>query len=198
MMSCSSSRMTDSWLNENYKNYEPQKVLIIGLTDNLSGRTLFEDQLKIALERRGIEAVQSYNVFKPTFTNLKQNEEDIEKEIERLSEAGFDTVLISAVKGVDEKVSYSGDDLRRRYFWRRFGRYYYLTQDIYFQEGYYTKYNVYHLEASMYNLIENTDKSLVWVASYDLVNPKQVSSTVKDYVDAIVKSLEQKQIIDKT
>ena len=77
-----------------------------------------------------------------------------------------------------------------------FGHYYYLTQDVYFLEGYYTKYKIYHLEASMYNLKENNDKSLVWVASIELVDPKQVNSTVKDYVKTIIKSLEKKQIIN--
>jgi hypothetical protein len=196
LSSCSTARVTDSWLNDSYKDYQPKKILIVGLTENLSGRTLFEDQLKTEFANRGIEAVESYNVFKPKFTSLKQTEQDIEEEMKRLFNEGFDTILISVLKGVDEKVSYSGDNFRTYYYWRRFGRYYYLAQDSYFMEGYYSKYKIYHIEASLYNLKENNDKSLVWVASYDVVDPRKINTTVSNYVKAIIKSLEDYEVIN--
>ncbi|TJY35764.1 hypothetical protein [Pontimicrobium aquaticum] len=197
LTSCSTARMTDTWVNKEYTNYQPKKVLIVGLTDNLIARKMFEEQLKTELINRGIDAVESYDVFKPTFTSLKQTEEDIEKEVKRISNQGFDAILISAVKGIDEKVSYSGDTYRRDYYWRRFGRYYYLVQDVYLIEGYYNEYEIYHIEASLYNLKENNDKSLVWVASYDIVDPKRINTTVTNYVTAIIKSLEEKRLINE-
>ena len=197
LTSCSTARMTDTWVNKEYTNYQPKKVLIVGLTDNLVARKMFEEQLKTELINRGIDAVESYDVFKPTFTSLKQTEEDIENEVKRISNEGFDAILISAVKGIDEKVSYSGDTYRRDYYWRRFGRYYYLVQDVYLIEGYYNEYEIYHIEASLYNLKENNDKSLVWVASYDIVDPKRINTTVTNYVTAIIKSLEEKRIINE-
>jgi len=197
LTSCTAAKMTDTWVNKEYTNYQPKKVLIVGLTDNLIARKMFEEQLKTELINRGIDAVESYDVFKPTFTSLKQTEEDIENEVKRISNEGFDAILISAVKGIDEKVSYSGDTYRRDYYWRRFGRYYYLVQDVYLIEGYYNEYEIYHIEASLYNLKENNDKSLVWVASYDIVDPKRINTTVTNYVTAIIKSLEEKRIINE-
>ena len=195
LSSCSAARVSDSWVNKDYTDYQPKKILIIGLTENLSGRTLFEDHLKTELNKRGINAVESYKVIKPTFTNLKQTEEDIEAEINTLSNDGYDAVLVSTVKGVDKKVSYSGDNFRTYYYPRRFGRYFYLAQDVYHTQGYYNRYKIYHLEASLYNLNEDNDKSLVWVASYDIVDPREISTTVSKYVTAIVKSLEQESVI---
>jgi len=197
LASCSSARMTDTWVSKDYINYQPKKVLLVGLTDNLTARRIFEEQLKTELKKRGIDAVESYDVFEPTFTSLKQTEDDIQKEVQKIHKEGYDAILISAVKGVDEKVSYSGDTFARDYYWRRFGRYYYLYQDVYFIEGYYNKYKIYHVEASLYNLKEDNDKSLVWVASYNIVDPKTINSTVTNYVTAIIKSLEREQIITK-
>nr|WP_321247884.1 hypothetical protein [uncultured Psychroserpens sp.] len=193
---CSSTRINDSWVNKDYVDYQPKKVLIVGLTDNVIARRLFEEQLKTEFSKRGVDAIESYTVFKPTFTNLKQTEENIQKEVERISKDGFDAILISAVKGVEEKTSYSGDTYMRNYHWRRFGRYYYLVQDVHLIEGYYSKYKIYHVEASLYNLKENNDKSLVWVTSYDIVDPKQINTTVSDYVKAIINSLENKRLIN--
>lgn len=195
LVNCSSTKVVDSWTNKEYSKYQPKKILIVGLTDNLTARTIFEEQLKEELALRGLNAVESYAVFSPTFTNSKQTEEDINNEIEKISKNGVDAVLISAVKGIDEKESFSGDTYRTDYYWRRFGRYYYLYQDVYFDKGYYNKYNVYRIEASLYNLKENNNKSLVWVASYDIVDPKTISSTVNDYVKAIIKSLEKEHLI---
>ena len=195
LVSCSSTRIVDTWTNQEHLNYKPKKVLIVGVTENLTARKLFESKLKDEFTARGINEVESYNVFKPTFTNAKQTEEEIDEEVKRVSDNGFDSVLISAVKGVDEKVTYSGDAYRTNYYWRRFGRYYYLYQDVYFDRGYYEKYNVYHIEASLYNLKENNDKSLVWVASYDIVDPNTINTTINDYVNAIIKSLEKENII---
>ena len=195
LVSCSSTKIVDTWTNQEHLNYKPKKVLIVGVTENLTARKLFESKLKDEFTARGINAVESYNVFKPTFTNAKQTEEEIDEEVKRVSNNGFDSVLISAVKGVDEKVTYSGDAYRTNYYWRRFGRYYYLYQDVYFDRGYYEKYNVYHIEASLYNLKENNDKSLVWVASYDIVDPNTINTTINDYVNAIIKSLEKENII---
>ena len=198
LASCSSTKMVDSWKSNEYKNYQPKKVLIVGITENLTARKIFEEQLKTELANRGIEAIQSYDVFNPSFSNSKQTEEEIQKEVERVSKKGFDTVLISAVKGVIEKESYTGDSYRTAYYWRRFGRYYYLYQDVYFDPGYYNRYKVYHIESSLYNLKENNDKSLVWVASYNIVDPSSINTTVNDYVKAVMSSLENENIIPKT
>lgn len=194
---CSSSRMIDSWRNSNYAEFQPSKVLIVGVTDNLTARRTFETQLQAAFRDRNINAVESYNVFAPSFTNTKQSEETIEKEVSKLADEGFDAVLISAVKGVDEKTSYTGDWYIRNYYWPRFGRYYYFYQDVYFDRGYYEKYKVYTIESTLYNLKDTNKKSLVWVASYNLVDPSSINASVNKYVKAIIKALEKEGIINK-
>ncbi len=196
LFSCSSTRMVDSWKSDDYANYKPRKVLVVGITENLTARKIFEEQLKNELIARNTQAVESYDVFEFSFMNDKQTKEDIDKEVEKLSNNGFDAVLISTVKGVDEKTSYSGDTFVRDYYWRRFGRYYYLYQDVYFVEGYYSKYNVYHIEATLYDLKEDSDKSLVWVASYNMVDPYSIETSVNDYVEAIIKALEKEKFIN--
>lgn len=192
---CSSTRMIDSWKSSDYANYQPKKVLVVGITDNLAARKLFEQNLKNEFTRRGIEAVESYDVFQKVFMDSKQTEQNINEEVQRLVDEGYDSVLISAVRGVDDKTSYSGDQFVTAYYWRRFGRYYYRFQDVYFQPGYYKEYRVYHIEASLYNIKQNNDKSLVWVASYNIVDPNSINTTVTDYINTIIKSLEKENII---
>lgn len=197
LVNCSSTRMIDSWKSIEYTNYQPKKVLIVGMTDNLTARKIFEQNLKDEFNRKGIEAVESYDVFGRDFIGSRQTEEQINAEVNRLVNEGYDSVLISAVKGVDEKTTYSGDQFETSFYWRRFGRYYYRFQDVYFQPGYYRDYKVYHIEASLYNIKLNNDKSLVWVASYNIIDPNSIHTTVHDYIESIIQSLENESIIAK-
>jgi hypothetical protein len=189
--------MVDSWRSDDYVYYKPKKILIVGITDNLTARKIFEQNLKNEFTERGINAVESFDVFKNTFLISKQSEVEIDQEVDKLVSEGYDAILISVVKGVDDKVAYSGDQLRTGYYWQRFGRYYYLYQDVYFEPGYYNNYKVYHIESSLYNIRIDNDKSLVWVASYNIVDPNNINSTVKEYVKSIIQALEQESLIPK-
>ena len=194
-LSCSTARITESWRNPEYKDYQPNKVLILGVTPNLTARKIYEEKLKTVLINKGIEADESHNVFKTSFTNLKQSEDEIQEQIETLSRKGFDAILISTVKGYDERISFGGDLYRKDDDLMQFGSYYYSYQNVYFNERIYEEYKVYHIEISLYNLINDTEKSLVWVASYDIIDPQRINATIKDCVNAIVESLEEEGII---
>lgn len=119
-LNCSSVRTIDSWVNKDYSGYNPEKVLVVGLTDNLTARKVFEEQLVLELKKRDIHAVESFDVFKTEFTSVRQTEDNIQNEVEKLTDNGFDAILISAVKGVKEKVAYSSDIYTRDHYWRRF------------------------------------------------------------------------------
>lgn len=193
--SCSSTKITDSWRNPDFPNYQPKKIVLLGVTNNLTARTTYEEELKKVFANRAVEAVESYNVFKPTFTNLKQTGKNIKNEVEKLSNQGFDAILISTVQAVEDKVVYDINIPKYYPYTRRFGHYYYLNQEIYYNNRLYDNYKVYHIEISLFNLINDTEKTLVWVASYDIVDPQKINTTIKDCVKALVISLEEEGFI---
>ena len=195
LFSCTSTRFTDSWRNPEYTNYQPKKVLLLGVTNNLTARKIYEENLKEVFTSRGLQAVESYNVFKPSFTSIKQTEAEIEKEIKTLSNQGFDAILIATVQGVDEKVSYQMDFLMYQPYSRHFRHYYYLNQGIYYNNRLYENYKVYHIEISLFNLTSEHEKSLIWVASYDIVDPQKIKKTIKECVKALENSLEEEGFI---
>ncbi|MBC9795789.1 hypothetical protein [Sinomicrobium weinanense] len=192
---CSSVRLADSWRDNAYSGKIPEKVLVVGITDNLMGRKIYEEHLKDEFQARGIDAVESHRVFSPSFMHSRQSEAAIREEVDKFADSGYDAILVSVVKGVSEEVSYSRGYARTDYFWRRFGGYYFVYQDIYFDPGYYDRYNIYHIEASLYDIKAPDSKSLVWVASFDLVDPGSINRTVKDYVRRMTRELEKEKII---
>ena len=195
LISCSSTKNIDSWRSPEYLRYQPKKVLLLGVTNNLTARTIFEEKMKDVFSEKGIQAVESYQIFKPDFTSLEQTEESIQNEVEYLSNQGFDTVLIATVKGVDEKVVYDRVSFRYPHYFRRFGHYYYVNQEIFFNNHVYDSYKIYHIEISLFSIVNKTDKSLVWVGSYDIVDPKKIKSSIRDCIKSLQLSLEQEGII---
>lgn len=195
--SCSSIKFIDSWKNEEISSFKPQKLLVVGMTENLTARKIFEEELKEAFKLRNIYAEESKIVFDESFTNSKRSEEEIDEMIEEISDDGFDAVIITAVKGVDEKRDYSTNYYTVGYRWSHFGHYYYRFQDVYYMPEYYESYKVYNIETSIYNINEKESKSLIWVGSFNLVNPQTISTTVEDYVARIIKQLEDENLIEK-
>ncbi len=194
---CSSTRFVGSWKNQEINSFKPQKLLVVGITDNLTARKIFEEQLKKAFLLRSIYAEESTIVFDKTFTTSKKTEEEVDQMIQEISDEGFDAVIITAVKGVDEKISYSPNYYTIGYRWSHFGHYYYRFQDVYYTPEYYESYKVYNVETSIYNLNTEDSKSLVWTGSFNLINPQSISSTIKDYVAKIINRLEHEKLIDE-
>jgi len=194
---CSSTQFVDSWKNPETTSFNPKKALVIGITDNLTARKIFEQEFKNALILRNINAVESNTILNETFTSSKKSEEEINEMIQNISRNGFDAVVITVVKGVEKQKNYYENYPRVGFGWSRFGRYYYWYQDIYYTPRYYETYDVYHIETSIYNLNGAENKSLIWVGSFKVVDPQTISVTVKDYVAVIIAQLEDEKLIRK-
>lgn len=198
LTACSSTRFVDSWKNRGITKFDPEKVLIIGMTDNLTARKIFEEELKFDFTKRNINAYESSIMFDNTFTSSEKSEEEIDAMKDELIAKGFDAVVVTAVIGVDDKREYQpGTYYPMGYSWYRFGRYYFRYQPMYYDPGYYNDYRVYHVETSIYNIKEDKDKSLIWVGAFDIVDPSSISATVNEYVERIVRQLEKEGLIDR-
>lgn len=194
---CSSIHVIDSWKNEDVLFFKPRKLIVIGVTDNLTARKIFERELKEEFQKRNINAFESSEIMDVSFTDSKKTEAEISSMIASLKDKGFDAVIISIVKGVDDRRNYSRGYYTIDYRWRRFPGYYYYYQDIYYNPEYYSEYKIYHVETSIYNISENDDKSLIWVGALDIVDPQRISKTIDSYVAAIMNKLEIDRLITK-
>lgn len=192
---CATTQLADSWKNPAFETYKPNKVMVIGVTQNTTARMIYEQTLKNELNARGIDASQSGLILENSFKDEKQTEKAIDQQVDKFLDLGYDAILVSAVKGIDERIGYTQGFPDTYFYLRRFNRHYYLYQNIYFEPSYYNKYKIYHIETALYNIKDNSDKSLVWVGSYDLVNPIDITKTVNHYVRIVTQSLENERLI---
>lgn len=194
---CSSVRLVDSWKPQEITQFTPKKILVLGITQNLLARSIFEESLKNELQSRGLQAVESTAVFDISFTNSEKSNEEIETMIAGLSKEGFDAVIITTIKGEEKKTNYSPGHTTTEYHRERFGRYYYRFQNIYYNPGYYNEYTIYNVETGIFKINPKDEKSLVWIGAFEIVNPEDIKHTVDDYVKAIVNQLEKEALINK-
>ena len=197
LISCSSMQFVESWKNPKVTTFTPNKLLVIGMTDNATGRAVFENEMKSALEDRDIKAEVSNVVLSTEFTSTKQTEASVNEMIGEICKKQFDAVLITSVKGVHEQRNYRHSYYTIGYQWTNFEGYYFEFQDVFHTPDYYSTYKVYHVETAIYNITKDEQKSLVWVGLIDMVDPKDVSRTATKYVSKIIKRLENEQLLKK-
>ncbi|WP_298493571.1 hypothetical protein [uncultured Algibacter sp.] len=195
--SCSSIKLIRSNKNPKFNLFKPKKILVVGVTPDYEARKTFEFKVITQLNARKINALQSAVVFESSFKNKEQTEKEIELEIDKLLQNNYDTVLVSLVKGIDENELFEGESSKTDYHLRRFALYYLTHQNAYFNEENRTKYKVYNIETTIYNLKKDSDKSLVWQGTFDLVDPNSNTKAIETYVKKLIKTLEKEKIIPK-
>ena len=193
--SCNTTTLVDSWKNPDIDTYTPNKVLVVGLTSNLKARQKFETQLKEEYELRGVEAAVSLDYFDASLRTEKMTEAELKVIENRLIGEGFDTILLTKVVGVEDKIKYKDDYIGYESRHKKFKEDFLMYQDIYYNPDYYEEYTVYHGETSMYCICPTKDRELIWKGYVDIVEPESIDGPVGDYVGLIISVLEEEQLI---
>lgn len=194
-MGCSSSQLMDTWKNPDYEAYTPNKVLVIGITSNIEARQKFEEQLKNELELRGTDAKTSLEFFGPNFGTDKNTEDQLTTLEDSLLNNGFDTILLTKIIGIEDKVAYDRNYKSSEETYTTFREDYVRYQDIYYNPEYYQEYTVYHAETSMYCICPTEDRDLIWKGYIDIIDPQSTDETVNDYIKLITLVLEEELLI---
>ncbi|WP_431136882.1 hypothetical protein [Psychroserpens mesophilus] len=193
MVNCSSTQLVERWKNPDIDSYEPYKILVVGLTSDQDARFQFENKLKKELESRGSEAIMSLDVLK---TDIMDSE-DLDTLEHELLQEGYDTILLTKIVGVEDKVSYSEDYKGFSETFREFKEEYLKHQDVYSNPDYYNEYKVYKAETSMYCICPTKDRELIWKGYINITDPQSqsVEKTVTDFVRLVIVVLEEEQLI---
>ncbi|WP_040250100.1 hypothetical protein [Psychroserpens mesophilus] len=193
LLSCSSTQLVESWKNPDIDSYEPYKVLVVGLTSDETARLQFEEKLKQELELRGYEVVMSFDLFKTE----KMNTAELDSLESQLIKSGFDTILLTKIIGVEEKITYSESYKSYNETYRKFKDEFLKHQDIYYSPNYYNAYQIYKAETSVYCICPTKDRELIWKGYINITDPQaqSIEKTVNDYVKLAILVLEEEQLI---
>lgn len=176
--SCSTTTLTATWKDPDYRGGKLDNVLIIGVAKDEVIRRMYEDEFTSRLKARGTGASPSYSII-PSSEML--DKETVEAKIQNL---GMDAVLVTRlVNTKKEKVYTPGTTYYTGGGWYGpYSRGYGYARS----PGYYTEYEVFSLETKIYDT--QTGK-MIWSGLSDTVAGGSTASEIKEVIDTIIKSL---------
>ena len=194
-MGCSSVSLVENWKNPEIVLFDANKTLIVGMTNNEEARTDFESKLKKEFDQRNREAMRSLDVFDVDFTDSRKTEEELDNVEQSLLDKGFDAILFTKIIGSEDRQSFKGTISRWDNYRGRFNEDYLRHQDIYYDEGYYDTFTVYHAQTTLYCICEGKERAMIWRGSIDITDPKNIEKSTKDYIKLVVTAMEEQDLI---
>ena len=198
---CSSTVMTGSWKNPNFKG-QVKKVYIIGIAKQETTRRIFEDTFSAQLAKYGVTGISSYR-------DLPTSEKVTQEEIaDKASKNGADSIILTRAIGkrTEEVVtpgqvtSYPTPTPRYgpRYgyypdpYYRNYGSYYARSWDVVYQPATVSQYEVVTIEANLY---ESGTGELIWSAQLETVVEGNMQNLIAGFIEKVTKDLKEKGLI---
>ena len=179
-----------TWRIPGYKNMVYQDVMVLAVTrsDEQEARKALEDAFVTDLSSDYTRARASWKLL-PEHKHL--SEEKLEAEVRK---AGFDSVLLIRVVGVDEDEEYVKP---KKYYKRapkkhRYKNYYRSSYEIINEPGYYKTKKTYRLESNLY---QTSDAELVWSSHSKTVDPETVEEGVASVSQAVAGRLKEEGLV---
>ena len=179
--SCASTHLTNSYRDKNY-NTPIHKMLVIGLSEDMTKRRIFEDTLAARLGEQGIEAVSSAKVI-PVTDEI--NRTTVKAAIEG---QGFDTVLVTRLISINEQTTAApGAEyvVPHRYYGNLYDYYDRVSPSVR-SPDYLLTDRIVSLETNVY---ETGKGDLIWAIKSETFNPVDIKKEITSLTDLLVKKM---------
>lgn len=192
---CSSASLVENWKNPEIALFSASKVLIVGMTQNEEARRSFETRLKEEFDKRNVEAMRSLDVFDVKFTDTRRTEEELDQVEQSLLDKDFDAILFTKIIGSEDRRTFIQTISAWDNYMGRFNDDYLTHQGIYYNEGYYDTFTVYHAQTTLYCICEGKERAMIWRGSIDISDPKNIEKSINDYIRLVVVALEEQDLV---
>ena len=190
MNSCATKDIVREWSPSEDHEQKLEKILIMGLVNQVSLRNDVEYEMTDAAHKFGLKATNSMAMFPP---ELGKPFEDAEKLRLRLQERGFDAIITVAIIDIEAE-RYVGPE--KTYvplvYYNRFANYYQRTEILVYKPGYFSLKTRYFLETNIYELKAGR---LIWSGRSTVFDPQDVERFVPRYSKKLFRELQITGII---
>lgn len=176
LAACASTTLRDSWYEPTYRGGPFRKLLVLGVSDNISERRTFEDIMAARLAATGLEAT-------PAYRYLRESGKATEPELDAAVRAsGADGLVMSRVRAIDRRtsVSMSMAPLPAFGWYGLYSGWYPMTEV--------RQYDIALVETSLFAA---DGKRVVWSGMTETYEPTSVAKDAPGFADLIVKALQQ-------
>jgi len=183
---CATTKISSSWKDPAYHGH-PNRIMVIGMTKQVTNRRVFEDEFVRLIKAAGTDAIASYTVLSG---KLDTDHTGITAAMKR---QGADAVLITRLLEIKTENIYvpgTVDALPMRY--ESWSYHYRFGYDIMYSPGYMAEERYAVVETSLY---DTTDDRLLWSAKSRTELKGADHQQIKSIVKALVSSMTEEQIL---
>jgi len=181
------SPIVSEWRNPAYSSASFRRIVVGGLGGETSVRRNFEDEFVSQLRAAGIEALPSYRY-------LGEDEKLDEAKLKEIAQkAGADSTLFARSINVEQKTQWSPSYYPMPWF-GVFGSNVGATWQGSYGAPSVSRYTEYTSETTFYDIGKS---EVVWTGTIKTTEPENVKTAIKSYVDAVIKALQEKNLLPK-
>lgn len=194
--SCASVRPEASYRSPDVVLFHANRVLVLGMTQQADYRIQYETALRDALHSKGVDAFRSIDLFDLSFSAAEQSEADLDRVEGQLLDRDFDAILLTKLIPQEEGfASLKGTIQELGKTYDRFRDDYLVHQGIFYDQEAPQAKNIYFVETSLYCICVGKERDLLWRSRVRLRHPRRADRTIAGYVDWLIATLEQEQLI---
>lgn len=171
--SCTSTKITNTWVDETYKGRVFSDFLVIAVTEEEGVRRSFEKKFVDDLKDMGVDATSSADAIS-IVEGKKLEKEEILKAVQKYQN---DAVIITHLEGVKKERVYTPPTVSYGYY-----GYYNHVYGYVHSPGYYTTHKYVLLETNLYDVA--TEK-LVWSCQSETWD----SGSKREMIDEVIKAV---------
>ena len=192
LAACQTTSIQSAWYDTSYRGGPFKKIVVIASDGTTADSRVFEDIFVQKLQAAGVQAVPGYTTVPP---DARRNESTFAPAV---AATGADGVILVRLLRVDTKTQVStvmmpgpmmgpwGGFYGPGFYGGGFyGGGFYAVPDV-------TQYDVASVETNVYNV---ANKSLVWAATTQTVNPTTVAQEAPNYADIIIAQLRARNLL---
>jgi hypothetical protein len=198
--SCSTATLTGSWRNPLFAG-QFETVYVVGLSNDETGRRIFEDRFVAGLADYEVTGLASYH----DFPSANQTSKKIIAE--KIVANRTDTLLISRIIGkrTEEVISpgrvagytygpyYGRPDYYRPYpYYGSWPSYYDYSYTTVFEPPTITRFDVVTIESTLYDILTG---GLIWSAQIESVIDSSLEKLISDFVETVLTDLHNQGLI---
>jgi hypothetical protein len=186
--SCGGSNLTYVWKDPRYGGGYLTSVMVVGVSEDVARRRLFEELFVREFEKRGLKAVASIKVLGPD-TRLTRATVKAEADRQRV-DAVLATRLISA--GKEETYQPPSVSTMPSGYARSLDLYFYGFGGQSAYPGTRGKHYVVRLET---NVFDTDTEKLIWTASSQTIEPESVREIIESLCENVMNRLQEDRLL---
>lgn len=193
IVSCSSSSsdFDNEWKRDPYEGTHFNKLVVVGLSHDLSKRKFYEKEAVTELEKSGFHAIEGLDIFPQEVTELDHNQDSITSLIEANQ---VDAVLVIKILHENDETYMMPED------YSKFKKMYFRRRSFHtYNANYYERPDKYFMIATLYDLKEKhheNEETVIWRASSQIINPAENKEVKKEFIDNVVIHITDQHLIE--